>query len=137
MGLTLKRYSIFKRLIAYAILGVLAIVVPYLFTIIMITGDRVAGMSYALLPGIYGVHVIFGYIMMRPLTLKKGILTLFLSALCFMAIFIMGRFSLFPNFGFDIYGFWDIAISNFLVGLVVWETAYQILKKRKESQSTE
>jgi hypothetical protein len=33
--------------------------------------------------------------------------------------------------GFDNYQFWDLAVSNFIAGLVAWETFYQIDSRQK------
>ena len=32
------------------------------------------------------------------------------------------------NTNFDIYGFWDLAVINFIAGLVAWETFYNVDK---------
>ena len=31
--------------------------------------------------------------------------------------------------GWDIYQFWDLAVNNFLAGLIIWETYFQLTKR--------
>lgn len=37
---------------------------------------------------------------------------------------------------FDIYGFWDLTVTNFIVGLIVWEIFYNLDKLITKRQVT-
>jgi len=125
-------YRLRQRLLFYSILAVLCSIVPYLAMVIsiVITGDRAEGMSMGFLPGIFAVHVIFGFSFLRPIGLKKIFLILLVSAMSTGAWILVYSYSNgFFDLGLDMYGFWDSALTNFLVGLAAWEVTYQLRRR--------
>ena len=114
------------RIFKYLLLGVLTVVTPYVTTMILIivTGDRIVGMKLGAIPGLILPHIIFGLIFVkRPLTTKL-LLTILVTFIIYGLLMVTIRLEVIKT-NFDIYGFWDLAVTNFLVGLVAWETYYQ------------
>jgi hypothetical protein len=97
------------------------------------TGDRYEGMTQAVIPGIVIVHLIFGLITLKFGWTKKILWTIVLSAVIFGIVLLMIRFELIKS-NFDLYGFWDIALSNLIAGLIIWETFFQINNKLQKQK---
>ena len=116
-----------NRLFYYTLLAGLSIVTPYILTMIFIIaiGDRYDGMKLAVIPGLATVHLVFGLIFIKKKLLQKILLTFVITAITFGLVW-LGLTSNIIKTGWDIYKFWDLAVTNFLVGLVVWETYFQI-----------
>ena len=107
----------------------LIIVTPYVTTmiIIIITGDRIEGMKLGAIPGLILPHLIFGLtFIMRHLT-TKFLITALVTATIYGLLIVTIRLELIKT-NFDIYGFWDLAVTNFTVGLVTWEVFYHVYK---------
>ena len=118
-----------KRLLKYLLLGVLTIVTPYVTTMlfIIVTGDRIEGMKLGAIPGLIIPHLIFGLTFIeRQLTTKLLLTTLVTATIYGLLIVIIGIELIETNF--DLYGFWDLAITNFIAGLIAWETYYHVDK---------
>lgn len=118
-----------NRFIKYFLLGILTIVTPYVTTMILIivTGDRIEGMKLGAIPGLILPHLIFGLTFIKgQLTTKFLITTLVTSTICGLLIVTI-RLELIKT-NFDIYGFWDLAVTNLIVGLVAWEIFYLVDK---------
>lgn len=120
--------TIKRRFYNYLWLLILSVIVPYLITVILTiyTGDRLAGMKMSVVPGVLLVHLIFGAFFIKKNLIHKTLLMILFS------IFIMGLVWVFVvnqtlvKTNFDIYGFWDLSLTNFIIGLIVWELFYQI-----------
>jgi hypothetical protein len=115
--------------IKYLLLGVLTIVTPYVTTMILIivTGDRIEGMELGVIPGVILPHLIFGLTFIkRHLATKFLLTTLVTSTIYGLFIVTIGLEIIKTNF--DIYGFWDQAVTNFITGLIVWEMFYHLDK---------
>lgn len=126
------------RLLYYCLLVVMAIILPYILTVIFIiaTGDRYEGMAKAVLPGILSVHVAFGLLTIQKNIIPKIISTIIVSALAFGLVYLGTTLEVIKT-NIDIYSYWDIAITNAIAGIIVWEVFYQIdiriiKKTRKE-----
>ena len=117
-----------QRLLFYGILAGLCCIVPIITTmvLIMVTGDRELGMSIAVIPAVVIVHFIFSAVFLMTNRLIKftiPILTAFIA--------ILGLKYILPlrviHHLFDMYGFWDIAITHLLTTIIIWEITYQTL----------
>ena len=111
-----------NRFIKYLLLGVLTIVTPYVATmiLIMVTGDRIEGMKLGAVPGLILPHLIFGLIFIKRQLTTKLLLTTLVTAIIYGLLMVTIRLDIIKT-NFDIYSFWDLALTNFLVGLVAWE----------------
>ncbi len=118
-----------NRFLKYLLLGVLTIVTPYVTTMILIivTGDRIEGMKLGAIPGLILPHLIFGLIFIKRQLTTKLLLTILVTATIYGLLMVTIRLEVIKT-NFDIYGFWDLAVTNFLVGLIAWETYYQTEK---------
>lgn len=127
--------TITNRLFYYALLAGLSIVTPYILTIIFIiaTGDRYDGMKLAAIPGLATVHLIFGLIFIKRKLLQKILLTIVITAITFGLVWV-GLTRNIIKTGWDIYQFWDLSVTNFLAGLIIWETYFQIEQKFNNSK---
>jgi hypothetical protein len=115
-----------NRLLKYILLGVLTIVTPYVTTMILIivTGDRIEGMKLGAVPGLIVPHLIFGLIFIKRQLTTKLLLTILVTAIIYGLLMVTMRLEIIRT-NFDIYGFWDLALTNFLVGLIAWEAYHQ------------
>ena len=117
-----------KRILAYLILAVLCRLIPYIIGSILIVGrgNREEGMQMSVVPGIILVHVFFGRFFLKTDIWVKIITTILVTFFiyCSVVILVVNEFIV---TGWDIYGYWDIAIINFLVGMVTWELVYQLI----------
>lgn len=119
-----------QRLLFYAILAGLCCIVPVIMTMlfIMVAEDRERGMAIAVIPSVVIVHFIFSTVFLQTNRLIKftiPILTAFIA--------IIGLKYILPlriiHHLFDMYGFWDIAITHLLTTIIIWEITYQALTK--------
>ena len=126
--------TITNRLFYYVLLAGLSIVTPYIMTMIFIiaTGDRYDGMKLGVIPGLATVHLVFGLIFIKKKLLQKIFLTIVITAIAFGLVW-LGLTNNIIKTGWDLYQFWDIAVTNFLAGLIVWETYFQIDHKLKST----
>lgn|SRR5690606_4618871 len=115
-----------NRFIKYLLLGILTIVTPYVTTMVLIivTGDRIEGMKLGAIPGLIFPHLIFGLVFIKRKLTTKLLLTALVTATIYGLLMVTIRLEIIKT-NFDIYGFWDLAVTNFLVGLIVWEAYYQ------------
>lgn len=120
-------FTISKRLIYYVIYALLCIALPYILTIIFIivSGDRYEGMSYAVIPCLASVNIFFGLIFINNGLLKKILLIIIIVSISLAIVWLCVTNNII-NTGLDIYGFWDLPITNFLIGLIIWETYFQL-----------
>lgn len=105
-----------------------------LITVILtiFTGDRVSGMKMSVVPGVLLVHLIFGaFFIKKNLIHKTLLIILFPTFIMGLACFFIVNQTLVKT-NFDIYGFWDLSLTNFIIGLIVWELFYQINMKVSE-----
>ena len=126
-----------NRFIKYSLLGVLTVVTPYVTTMILIivTGDRIEGMKLGAIPGLVLPHLIFGLTFVkRHLTIKVLLMTL-VTATVYGLLIVTIRLEIIKT-NFDIYGFWDLTVTNFIVGLIVWEIFYNLDKLITKRQVT-
>ena len=124
--------TIKNGLLYYVLLAGLSIVTPYIWTIacIIITGDREDGMKLGAIPGLITVHLIFGLIFIKYKFFQKFLLTLLLTTLSFGLVW-LGMSKKIIHTGWDLYGFYDLSITNLLAGILVWESFYQINNRLK------
>jgi hypothetical protein len=124
-----------NRFFRYLLLGVLTIITPYVTTMILIivTGDRIEGMKLGSIPGLIFPHLIFGAMFLNRQLTTKLIVTTLLTAIIYGLLMVTIRLEIIKT-KFDIYGFWDLALTNFLVGLIAWETYYQTDKLISKGQ---
>jgi Zn-dependent protease with chaperone function len=126
--------TVTNRLFYYALLAGLSIVTPYILTMIFIivTGDRYDGMKLSVIPGLATVHLVFGLLFIKKKLLQKILLTIVITAIAFGLVW-LGLTNNIIKTNWDIYQFWDIAVTNFLAGLIIWETYFQIDSKLKST----
>jgi len=119
--------TISNRLLYYILLGGLSITTPYILTMIFIiaTGDRYDGMRLGVIPGIVTVHIAFGLIFIKKKLVQKIFLTVVVTTIAFILVW-LGMANKIITTGWDLYQFWDLAITNFLAGLILWETFFQV-----------
>ena len=134
--LVAKTLTITNRLFYYTSLAGLSIVTPYILTMIFIiaTGDRYDGMKLAAIPGLATVHLIFGLLFIKKKLLQKILLTIVISVVTFGLVWLALTNNIIKT-GWDIYQFWDLAVTNFLAGLIVWETYFQINQKLNSTKN--
>ena len=132
----LSTTAITIRMFYYLFLTALIVIIPHLLTMIFImaTGDRIEGMQAAVIPGLLIPHLIFGYFFIKNKKLIKVLRSLLLSIIATVFVIVFIRYDLIET-NWDIYGYWDLIVSNFIVGLVFWETYYQIMRKIKSIRS--
>lgn len=125
-----------QRLLFYFLLGALTACTPYLLTILSIiaTGDRIAGMKIGFFYGLAAASAIFGMIFIREKRVLKVILAMMVAALNFALMWLAAANDLLLNIGWDIYGYWDLAVTYYLIGLIIWELYYQITKALKKDK---
>ncbi len=118
-----------NRFIKYLLLGVLTVVTPYvtMMILIIVTGDRIEGMKLSATPGIVLPHLIFGLTFIKKNLTTKFLLTTLVTATIYGLLIVTIRLEIIKT-NFDIYGFWDLAVTNFIAGLIVWEIFYQLDK---------
>jgi len=118
-----------NRLLKYILLSVLAMVLPYLTTIILIimTGDRHEGMELGAIPGLALPHLIFGMAFVRRTLTIRIPITIIMTAIIY-GLFVTAINLDLVKTNFDIYGYWDLAITNLMVGLIGWELYYRTEK---------
>ena len=106
-----------------AVIG-LSVLTPIIMTIILIiaTENRIEGMKLAVHPGVFLVHIFLGYFFVRKKIIEKLLVTIALSTLIYWTVLYMATNDIIVKTGLDYYGFWDLALLNLMVGLVVWET---------------
>lgn len=116
-----------KRLLKYLLLSVLIILTPYVTMMlsIIVTGDRIEGMKLGAIPGLIIPHLIFGLIFIKRQLPTKLLLTTLVTAAVYGLLIVILRLELIKT-DFDMYGFWDLAVTNFIVGLISWETYYHV-----------
>ena len=109
------------------LLAGLCLVIPYILTIVLIivTGDRYDGMTYASIPGLLSAQFIFGLIFIKKKGLSKIVLCSILTALTFGLVWVGMTMEIIKT-GLDSYQFWDLAITNLIAGIIIWELFYQI-----------
>lgn len=114
-----------NRFLKYLLLGLLTIVTPYVTTMILIivTGDRIEGMKLGAIPGLILPHLIFGLTFINRQLKTKLLLTILVTATIYGLLIVTTRLELIRT-NFDMYGFWDLVVTNFIVGLIAWETYY-------------
>ena len=102
---------------------------PYvtMMILVIVTGDRIEGMKLGAIPGLIFPHLIFGLIFIKRQLTIKLLPTTLVTATVYGLLMVTIRLEVIKT-NFDIYGFWDLAVTNFLVGLIVWETYYQVDK---------
>lgn len=101
----------------------------YLITIILIalTGDRITGMELGVLPGLLSVHIVFGLIFLRFTLWIKLLISLIVGALVYVLVGQVIYYELVST-NWDLYGYWDLTLTNWLIGAIVWEASYHIMK---------
>lgn len=89
--------------------------------------DDEAGLI-ALIPGSLLVQFVFGLLFLKKEFPAKLILDTVLTLLSFGLFMLLFKLKLFTT-GVDAFGLFDLVLYNFLPGLVVWETYFQINRK--------
>ncbi|GAB5465692.1 MAG: hypothetical protein Kapaf2KO_11280 [Candidatus Kapaibacteriales bacterium] len=118
-----------NRAIKYLILVIGAIVIPFLMTmvIIIVTGDRIAGIKNFAIPSIVLIHLLFSLTQLNGKVIKKvvyGIIAAIISTgLTVIPIYYDIKLNI------DIYGFLDLVIFFTLGTVGTWECLYQIDRK--------
>jgi hypothetical protein len=118
-----------RRILKYLLLGALTIVTPYVTTMlfIIVTGDRIEGMKLGAIPGLILPQFIFGLTFIERQLTAKILLTIIMTTIIYGLLFAIIRFELIRT-NFDMYGFWDLALTNLILGLIAWESYYQASK---------
>lgn len=119
-----------QRLIFYVLLAGLCCIVPFVTTmiLIMVTGDRELGMSIAVIPSVVIVHFIFSTIFLQTGRLIKFTIPILTSFFAIVGLKYILPLRIIHHL-FDIYGFWDIAITHLATTIIIWEITYHSLTK--------
>jgi hypothetical protein len=123
---------LFRRLFYYLILAVLCKAVPYIVTIILIiaTGDRIEGMKLGVIPGLILPQMLFGFLFINIGLVYRILLTCASTILIYWLVVLSLSYEQIST-NFDNYGYWDLAITNVFVGIIIWEMNYHIIKITK------
>ena len=115
------------RILKYLLLGVLTIVTPYVMTmfLIIITGDRYEGMKLAVTPGLISAQLLFGLIYIKRPWLTKIPIIVLATGVAYGLVLVTVKSELIKT-NIDMYGFWDLAVTNFTAGLITWEIFYHV-----------
>ena len=129
--MNLNQSQLSGRLFYYFILGLFSITIPYLLiiTIIIALGNREAGIGLSVIPSIAIVQLLFGLFFIKKRIFLKILLLFSITLIIFVLVFLTGVEYQIIKTGWDFYGFWDLALTNFLCGVLVWELYFQINKK--------
>jgi hypothetical protein len=84
-------------------------------------------MKLSLLTGILSIHFVFGLILLKMKFFKKIIISFLIAFLIYYIFTLTWHLNLIQT-NWDIYKYWDFMISQFIIGLLVWELYYQINK---------
>jgi hypothetical protein len=117
-----------RRVLLYIILAILCKVIPYIVTIILIivTMDRKAGMKMGVFPGLIIPHLLSGVFFLKTYPWLRIVFTLLTTGLIYFAVlYIVTNRLIVTNW--DIYGSWDIVVSNILAGIILWEISYHLI----------
>jgi len=100
--------------------------VPYFmaFLLILITGNRINGMSYFIFPSLILIHLIFSFTQVKSGLFKKVLFGVVAGIFSVTITWVMMSFDL--SLGIDIYGYWDLIIFNAVGVIGGWELLYQI-----------
>jgi uncharacterized membrane protein YqjE len=128
----MKPIPLKKRLLCYLALLPIGLVMTFLFAMIAIAiGDNraYAGISVPIVFFVF--HFIFGVIFLKTKLVYKIIVpiitALFSGGILYGILFLMTKYD-FKTRILDYYGFFDMIVLMFLVIILVWEIAYQIVK---------
>lgn len=126
--------NVLKRSLLYLILAVLCKIIPYIITFssILWTQDRIEGMKLGVIPGLIVPHLIFGFIFLTDTKIKKLIYSIFVAIVIYGIDYFLLKNSLTIETGWDMYGYWDLMVMNFITGIVIWEITYHIHRKIKK-----
>jgi|GEM_PF-2392439 len=115
-----------KRALKYLFLIAISIAVPYFmaFLLILITGNRINGMSYFIFPSLILIHLIFSFTQVKSGLFKKVLFGVVAGIFSVTITWVMMSFDL--SLGIDIYGYWDLIIFNAVGVIGGWELLYQI-----------
>ncbi len=121
------------RLTSYITLMLLCTLLPYIITIgcITLTQDRIEGMKIAMFGSILIPHFIYGFIILKYDRIKKIIYTSLLSIVVLGINIFLIKNELGLITGWDLYGYWDMILLNFLTGSFVWELFHQLSMRIK------
>ena len=125
-----KELTALQRFLFYLLFGVITITTPYILTIfsIIATGDRIGGMKIGFFYGLGVSSVIFGLLFIRKKWIRKTIIILVLATLNFGLFWLVVNDNLIVETGWGNYGYWDLALTYFLIGLIIWEVSHHIIK---------
>jgi len=121
-----------KRLLYYCLLALFSIVIPFVLTMALVaaTDSREKGMGYAVLPSLLAVQFIFGMIFIDKKVVKKWLFCIVLPFIVFAFVALFSAIFYILRW-FETLGFLGLAIIDFLTGVIVWETFYQLDKRKK------
>ncbi|MFD2162595.1 hypothetical protein ACFSJU_09350 [Paradesertivirga mongoliensis] len=94
--------------------------------------DRIDGMKMGVIPGLIAVHIIFGLAFIKSKWLYKTVSIIILATMVYGFVWLSMSNRLIQT-GFGNYGYWDLALTNFLVGLIAWEVFYQFDHRLKKN----
>ncbi len=126
----MKAKTVKQRAFYYLLLGIFCVVIPYLVTILAIiaTGDRETGMGLAVIPSLVVIHFVFAILFLKVKPLIRYSLPLLTAFICIIGLKFLLPLRLIET-NFDIYGYWDIALTHFIIAVIIWELTYQVLNK--------
>ena len=93
--------------------------------LIIATGDRYEGMKLAVTPGLVLAQLLFGVIFIKRPWLTKIPMIVLATAIAYGLVLVITKTELIKT-TFDLYGFWDLAVTNFIAGLITWELFYHV-----------
>ncbi len=93
--------------------------------LIIATGDRYEGMKLAVTPGLVLAQLLFGVIFIKRPWLTKIPMIVLATAIAYGLVLVITKTELIKT-TFDLYGFWDLAVTKFIAGLITWELFYHV-----------
>ena len=119
-----------QRFLSYLVLFGLCCIVPYITTMLFVavTNHRELGMSLAVIPSVILVHFVFPTFFLQTRSSIKFSASIVNTTIAIIGLKYVLPLNLIHNL-FDMYGFWDFAITHSLIAIIIWEITYQVLTK--------
>ena len=83
-------------------------------------------MKIGFLYGLVAASAIFGLLFIKKNWVLRILITLLIAGFNFGLLWLVLNNNLMPETGWGNYGYWDLTVTYYLIGLVLWESYYQI-----------
>jgi ABC-type glycerol-3-phosphate transport system permease component len=89
--------------------------------------DRITGMQLGVMPGLISVHIVFGLVFFKFNYRLRLLLSLIIGMIISVIVGQVMTYELIKT-EWDLYGYWDMTLTNWLIGVILWEASYHIVK---------